>query len=277
MKHEVRTTGPPIRQPRRRIPVALKDTVQHKVSKMLGSGVIRPSNSPWSAPLVMVRKKDNSWQFCVDYRKLNSVTHRDAYPLPRIDATLDALSGSSLFSTLDLTSGYWQVEVAESDKEKTAFSTPQGHFEFNVMPFGLTNAPATFQRLMECVLTGLSGEQCLIYLDDIIIFSSSFADHLNRLTSVLQRLRQAGLKIKPSKCQFMRPQVTYLVHIISAQGVSPDPSKLQAVADYPPPTDAKQLKKFLGLSNYYRRFIQHYAAIAEPLHKILRGKPLSFQ
>lgn len=119
----------------------------------------------------MVRKKDNSWRFCVDYRKLNNVTHRDAYPLPRIDTTLDALSGSSLFSTLDLASGYWQVEVADSDKEKTAFSTPQGHFEFNVMSFGLTNAPATFQRLMECVLTGLSGEQCLVYLDDIIIFS----------------------------------------------------------------------------------------------------------
>ena len=144
VKHEVRTTGPPIRQPRRRIPVALKDTVQHEVSKMLGSGVIRPSNSPWSAPLVMVQKKDNSWRFCVDYRELNSVTHQDAYPLPRIDATLDALSGSYQFSTLDLASGYWQVEVAEPDKEKTAFSTPQGHFEFNVMPFGLTNVPSHF-------------------------------------------------------------------------------------------------------------------------------------
>ena len=151
VKHEVKTTGSPIRQPLRRLPVALKDTVKEEVTKMLNQGVIRHSNSPWSSPLVMVQKKDNTWHFCVDYRKLNSMTHCDAYPLPRIDTTLDSLCDCSLFTTLDLASGYWQVEVAESDKEKTAFFTPQGHFEFNVMPFGLTNIPATFQRLMECV------------------------------------------------------------------------------------------------------------------------------
>ena len=131
---------------------------------MLTQGVIRHSSSPWSSPLVLVKKKDKSWRFCVDYRKLNNVTHRDAYPLPRIDTTL---SHCSLFTTLDLASGYWQVEVTEQDKEKTAFSTPNGHFEFNVMPFGLTNAPATFQRLMECAFAGLSGEQCLVYTDDM--------------------------------------------------------------------------------------------------------------
>ena len=148
---------------------------------MLNQGVIRPSNSPWASPVVLVRKKDGTWRFCIDFRKLNSVTHRDAYPLPRIDATLDSLAGAKFFSTLDLASGYWQVELEEEDKEKTAFTTPHGLFEFNVMPFGLTNAPATFQRLMECVLAGLTTEHSLIYLDDIIVFSATFQEHLSRL------------------------------------------------------------------------------------------------
>ena len=195
---------------------------------MLEQGVVQHSSSPWSSPIVMVKKKDGSWRFCVDYRKLNSVTHQDAYPLPWIDATLDSLSGAAYFTTLDLASGYWQVEVEEQDKEKTAFSTPQGHFEFNVMPFGLTNAPATFQRLMECVLAGLSGEQCLIYLDDIVVFSKTFQEHIVRLTNVFQALHQAGLTLKLSKCNFAQREVKYLGHIVSAAGVRPDPTKIEA-------------------------------------------------
>ena len=171
---------------------------------MLENGVIRRSTSPWSSPIVLVQKRDGSWRFCIDFRRVNAVTHKDAYPLPRIDSTLDSLSGAQFFSTLDLTSGYWQVEVAEEDKEKTAFSSPQGHFEFNVMPFGLTNAPATFQRLMECTLAGLTPEECLIYLDDVIVYSSTFDDHLERLKRVFQRLRQAGLRLKPEKCHFVQ-------------------------------------------------------------------------
>ena len=161
VKHSIKTHGPPIRQPIRRLPVSLKSTVQKEVQKMLQDGVIRPSTSPWSSPIVMVRKKDGAWRFCIDFRKLNDVTHKDAYPLPRIDETLESLSGSTLFTTLDLASGYWQVELEEADKEKTAFSTAEGHFEFNVMPFGLpvTNAPSSFQRLMSCVLAGLTDEQ----------------------------------------------------------------------------------------------------------------------
>ena len=165
---------------------------------MLKQGVVKRSNSPWSSPIVMVKKKDGSCRFCVDYRKLNAVTHQDAYPLSRMDATLDSLAGASYFTTLDLASGYWQVEVEEQDKEKTAFLTPKGHFEFNVISFGLTNAPATFQHLMECVLAGLTKEQCLIYIDDIVVFSKSFKEHLEQLTNVFYALRSAGLTLKPS-------------------------------------------------------------------------------
>ena len=142
--------------------------IDTEITKMLEQGIVKPSKSSWSSFIVLVKKKDGSWRFCVDYRKLNSVTHRDAYPLPRIDATLDSLAGSTYFTTLDLASGYWQVKIEDQDKEKTAFSTPNGHFEFNVMPFGLTNAPATFQHLMECTLAGLTGTKCLIYLDNIV-------------------------------------------------------------------------------------------------------------
>ena len=151
------------------------------------------------------------------------MTHQDAYPLPRIDATLESLAGSTLFTTLDLASGYWQVEIEEDNKEKTAFSTEKGHFEFKVMPFGLTNAPATFQRLMECILAGLTGEQCLIYIDDIIVFSASFPEHLERLTNVFLKLQDAGLKLKTEKCKFVQKAVKYLGHVVSAEGICPDP------------------------------------------------------
>ena len=210
VKHRINTSGSPIRQPLHRQPESLKGDMNEEVRKMLSRGVIRPSSSPWSSPVVMVRKKNGSWRFCIDYRKLNAVTHQDAYPLPRIDATLESLAGSTLFTTLDLASGYWQVEIEEDDKEKTAFSTKKGHFEFNVMPFGLTNAPATFQRLMECILAGLTGEQCLIYIDDIIVFSASFPEHLERLTNVFLKLQDAGLKLKTEKCTFVQKAVKYL-------------------------------------------------------------------
>ena len=154
--------------------MALKEVIHTEVDKMLHLGVVRPSWSPWSSSNVMVHKKYGSWRFCVDFRKSNSVNHHDAYPLPRIDSTLDVLRSLTLFTTLDLALGYWQVEIEEKDKEKAAFSTQKGHFEFNQMPFGLTNAPATFQHLMECILTGITDDERLIYINDVIMFSQSF-------------------------------------------------------------------------------------------------------
>ena len=269
VRHGISTSGNPIRQPIRCQTESLKSVVNTEVEKMLSKGVIRQSSSPWSSPVVMVKKKNGSWRFCIDYRKMNAATHQDAYPLPRIDATLESLAGSTLFTTLDLASGYWQVEIEDRDKEKTAFSTEKGHFEFNVMPFGLTNAPATFQRLMECVLAGLNGEQCLIYIDDIIVFSRTFSEHLDRLHKVFSKLEEAGLKLQTSKCHFAQKVVRYLGHEVSADGIRPDPAKTEAVSNYPVPRNAKELKQFMGLSNYYRRFVKDYSKIAEPLFKLL--------
>ena len=258
----------PIRQPPRRVPVGQRHEVRTELQAMLNKGVIQPSTSPWASPLVLVRKKDGSIRFCADYRKLNAVTRKDAYPLPRIDETLDTLSGSVLFTTLDLLSGYWQVQVHPHDKEKTTVCTPEGLFEFNVMPFGLCNAPATFQRLMDCVLAGLHWETCLVYLDDVIILGKTFDEHLVNLHGVFQRLHDAGLKLKPSKCNLCQNQVKFLGHVVSGNGVAADPSKVESIKTWPTPSQCKEVQQFLGLCNYYRRFIRNFATIAKPLHRL---------
>ena len=225
-KHVIKTSGAsPIKQQPHRVPHAVREEVERQVEQMLDAGVIRPSSSPWSCPLVLVKKLDGSLRFCVDYRKLNSITVKDAYPLPRIDDTLDALGDSTYFSTLDMSSGYWQVEVAEKDKAKTAFTTGKGHFEFNVMPFGLSNAQATFQRLMDLVLSGLHYGECLFYPDDVIVLSSSFDNHLKNPKSVFTRLVDAGLKWKSTKCHLCCDEVHYLGYIVSRNGLRLDPEK----------------------------------------------------
>ena len=199
---------------------------------------------------------------------MNQVTRKDAYPLPHVDDTLDTLSGAKWFSTLDMISGYWQVKVAEKDQEKTAFCTPDGLFEFKVMPFGLCNAPATFQRLMDLVLTGLKWSSCLVYLDDVVVVGKTFSEHLNNLASVFKHLRDAGLRLKPKKCAFCLPQVEFLGHIVSAEGVSTDPAKVKKVASWPTPTSRREVQQFLGLANYYRRFVEDFAKIAKPLYRL---------
>ena len=264
----------PIRQPPRRLPGNRREEVGSMIQTMIGQDVIQPSCSPWAAPIVLVKKKDGSTRFCVDYRRLNDVTKKDAYPSPRIDDTLDALAGAKMFSTLDLASGYWQVKLDPDDREKTAFVTLQGLYEFNVMPFGLCNAPSTIQWLMEFVLTGLQWSICLIYLDDVIIFSKNFDDHLRRMEEVFGRLREAGLKLKPQKCRFFQKEVTYLGHVVSENGVSTDPSKVSKILDWPIPRNLSELRSFLGLASYYRRFIKDFAKIAVPLHRLTeKNKP----
>jgi hypothetical protein len=196
---------------------------------MKGEGLIEESKGPWSSPVVLVRKKNRDLRLCVDYRKLNNVTKRDCFPLPRIDDTLDTLAGAKRFSTLDLKSGYWQVTPHPDDKEKTAFCTGQGLLQFMVMPFGLCNAPATFERLMESVLRGLIYDACLVYLDDIIVIGGTFQTHLDNLRKVFQRLPGAHLKINQEKCRLFQKEVWYLGHTVSPQEVTKDPEKLEAV------------------------------------------------
>lgn len=269
IKHTIDTgAAPPVHLQPRRLPPHYREQAHHLVEKMLQKDVIQRSTSPWSSPIVLVTKKDGSLRFCVDYRKVNSLTRRDAYPLPRVDDTLATLAGSKWFTTLDLLSGYWQVELDEADREKTAFATREGLFEFKVMPFGLTNAPATFQRLMDMVLAGLQWSHCLVYLDDIVILGRDFQEHLSNIRCVFQRLRSAGLKVKPSKCELLKKRVYFLGHVISEEGIATDPAKTEKVASWPVPTSRREVQQFLGLANYYRRFVKNFAIIAKPLHRL---------
>lgn len=257
----------PVRQRHRRIPPSEYELVKEHINKLLETQIIRESSSPYASPIVLVRKKDGSLRLCVDYRQLNLKTRKDAFPLPRIEETLDSLSGACLFSTLDLASGYNQVPVTEADKPKTAFCTPFGLFEWNRMPFGLCNAPGTFQRLMQRIFGDQQGQSLLLYLDDIVVFSSSVAQHLQRLEVVLGRLQQEGLKVKLEKCSFFKREARYLGHVISGQGVSTDPEKIEAVSKWQVPTSVSELRSFLGFASYYRRFVDGFAKLAGPLHR----------
>ncbi|XP_063215566.1 retrovirus-related Pol polyprotein from transposon 412 isoform X1 [Bacillus rossius redtenbacheri] len=258
----------PIRQAPRRLPLAKQEEAEKMIASMMEGGVIEPSASPWASPVVLVAKKDGQLRFCVDYRKLNDVTKKDSYPLPRIDDTLDTLSGTRWFSTLDLKSGYWQVELHPEDKEKTAFSTGSGLFQFTVLPFGLCNAPATFERLMELVLHSLTWKTCLVYLDDIIVVGNTVKEHLKNLQDVFDRLRHAQLKLSPKKCFLFQHEVTFLGHIVSQVGVRTDPEKIRSVKEWPRPENKHDVRSFLGLCTYYRRFVPGFAAIAKPLHEL---------
>jgi len=271
VQHKIDTgSSPPIRQNPRRIPLHKREIVDREVKRMLDAGVIEACNGPWSSPIVLVSKKNGEVRFCVDFRALNEVTRKDAYPLTRIEENLDTLQGAEWYSTLDLISGFWQVEVAEEDRDKTAFTIPgTGLFRHKKLPFGLTNSPACFSRLMELALKGLQWKIAVLYLDDIVVFSPNFPSHLERLGLVLARLRDAGLKLKPSKCHLLKKRVEFLGHIVSGQGVEVDPGKVNKVADWPVPQNLTQLRAFLGLCSYYRRFIQNFSDVAKPLYTLM--------
>jgi hypothetical protein len=247
----------------------LKDEVEKQIQEMLRSGVIRPSNSNFASPLIMVKKKDHTWRPCVDYKHLNALTVKSKYPLPVIDELLDELHGACWFSKLDLRAGYHQIRLTEGDEYKTAFHTHNGHFEFTVMAFSLTGAPATFQAEMNRTLATKLRKCALVFFDDILIYSKTYSSHLTHLSEVLQLLLDNQWKVKMSKCSFASQSVSYLGHVISLAGVSTDESKIIAVRDWPTPTDVKQLRSFLGLAGYYRKFVQNYASISKPLTQML--------
>ena len=264
----------PFKDASRRIPPGMIEEVRENLKDMLDAGAIRESHSPYSSNVVLVKKKDGSLRFCIDFRRLNSRTVKDAYALPRIDETIDNLSGSMYFSKLDLRSGYWQVGMKESDKSNTAFSVgPSGFYECNRMAFGLTNAPATFQRLMERCMGDIHLKECLIYLDDVIIYSETLTEHFSRLENVFLRLEEAGLKLKGYKCEFFKTSVAYLGHIVGPEGVQTDPEKVQTLKEWPVPTSVKELRSFLGFASYNRRFVPVFASIAKPLNDLLIGHP----
>ncbi|KAJ9511114.1 hypothetical protein QJQ45_013190 [Haematococcus lacustris] len=265
-------SGTPPNRPVYRMSQEELDELKRQLDELLAKGYIRPSTSPFGSAVLFVRKKDGSLRLCVDYRALNQLTIKNRYPLPRIDDLLDQLAGARVFSKIDLKSGYHQIRVAEADIHKTAFRTRYGHYEYTVMPFGLCNAPATFQRLMNDIFRPHLDQFVLVYLDDILIYSRSEAEHLEHLRTVLGLLRQHQLYANLSKCAFFLPSMDFLGHIISAAGIHPDPAKIRAMVEWPVPRNLNDLRSFLGSANYYRRLIHHHAHLILPLTNLLKAE-----
>lgn len=276
VKHKIRVTDEePIYCKSYRYPYHLKTEIQTQIQKLLDNKIIRPSISPYSSPVWIVPKKMDAsgkkkWRLVIDYRKLNEKTIEDKYPLPRIDEILDNLGKCTYFSTLDLAQGFHQIEMSPESIEKTAFTVNNGHYEYVRMPFGLKNAPSTFQRVMDNVLKEYLYKFCFVYMDDIVIFSKSLHEHLVHVKHIFKKFREFNLKVQLDKSEFLRKEVAFLGHVITPDGIKPNPSKIKAVQDYPLPKNTKEIKSFLGLVGYYRRFVQNFAKVVSPFTRCLK-------
>ena len=275
-KHEIVLKDPdtpPFKERFHRILPPQLDEVREHLKFMLNAGVVQLSNSPWCNAVVLVRKKDGSLHFCIDFRRLNALTIKDSHPLPRICETLESLARAAHYSTFDLNSGFWQVPMDEESKQYTAFTLgSMGLYECESMPFGLCNAAPTFQRLMQNCLGKLNLTYCLIYLDDVIVFSETPEENLQRMHVVFNRLREHGLKLKPSKCDVFKSEINYLAHHVSQKGVLPSKENLESIAQCLPPDTYTKVKSFVGLVGHYRHFIKGFAKIAAPLYDLTSGK-----
>jgi hypothetical protein len=253
-----------------RYPPALKDEIERQVADMLQKGIIQPSTSSFASPVLLVRKKDGTWRFCIDFRYLNALTLKSKYPIPVFDQLMDELANARWFSSLDLNSGYHQIRLKQGEQFKTAFQTHFGLFEFNVMAFGLCGAPGTFQGAMNSTLAPVLRKCVLVFFDDILVYSATLAEHIEHLKLVLQLLAKDKWQVKLSKCTFAQQKLTYLGHIISADGIATDPSKIAAVQSWPLPESVKDVRSFLGLAGYYRKFVKNFVVIAKPLTNLLK-------
>ncbi|GJS02344.1 putative reverse transcriptase domain-containing protein [Tanacetum coccineum] len=263
--------APVARAPYRLAPSEMKE-LSEQLKELSDKGFIRPSSSPWGAPVLFVKKKDGSFRMCIDYRELNKLTVKNRYPLPRIDDLFDQLQGSSVYSKIDLRSGYHQLRVREEDISKTAFRTRYGHYEFQVMPFGLTNAPAVFMDLMNRVCKPYLDKFMIVFIDDILIYSKNKQEHKEHLKLILELLKKEELYAKFSKCEFWIPKVQFLGHVIDSEGIHVDPAKIESIKDWTSPKSPTEIRQFLGLAGYYRRFIEGFSKIAKPMTKLTQKK-----
>ena len=271
--HEINTgDASPVKAHPARASPAEQEYIKDAIGNMIKGGIIRPSRSPWASRIVLAKKKDGSPRFCIDYRKLNELTVKDSYPIPYQQDLMDNLSRAKYFSSMDMASGFWQIPLSKDAIPKTAFTSRFGLYEYLVMPFGLTNAPSSFQRLMDLVLAGLNWVECMVYIDDIIIYSETWEEHLERVEHVLQRLREFNVVAKLDKCQFGRSNLPYLGHIVTPEGIKTDPDKVKTVQEIKNPTTVTEVRAFLGVCSYYRKFIKDFADIAEPLLQLLKKR-----